>query len=309
MNITKSSDIDKELLAKRKAFTYYYTEMILNKWLSKFNLIGLNYKQARFLLMKLWSKGSVGFCRPTTYKEMPSDLQEMLGDESLLIVDYAVADRYDIYNYPTKAMAINNRGVSFIPTTPLVIDKEIVIIYAQEHHHAIYDSIKSKIDKIVDLEMILYACNKIQKSNWAIGIDIEDRVASKGILKDLYSDNPYIVATFEQLKEVKSLVSSAPFVSDKFENMIQKNLDEIYTFLGFNNVGVLEKKEHLLDNEIEANNNVIATNNDNFLDMIEEGLERVNKVFNTTLKVELKNKEINSGMEIEEDIENDSSRN
>lgn len=295
MKITKSNNFEKELLDKRRAFKYYYTELIFNKWLGKFKFPELNYQQVNFMMKRFWDTGSVAFCKPIGSKTLEKYNVD-LGDGKLILVKYEVSDYYSIYGFPTKATPINIRGVNFIPQTPLEIDKEIVIVYAQENHHSIYESIASKINKIVDLEMILYACNKIQKGSWSIGVDKDDKTESAGILRDLMSDNPFIIAYLDKVKDVKGLVAGAPFVSDKFEQMIQKNLDEIYTFLGFNNVGVLEKKEHLLNEEINANNNVIDSNNDSFLDTIQEGLERVNNVFGVKINIELKNKVLNVGV-------------
>lgn len=308
MKLTNSTNYDVLLSKKRKEFEFYYIEMILNKWLGKFKINGLSYRQEKFFLMRLWDTGSVAFCRPTNYDLLTKyQIDEMLGEESILVVRYAPSNRYNIYNYPTHAFAINNRGVKFIPYNELEIDKDIVIVYSQANEHSIFESIKSKIDKIVDLEMILYACNKIQKSNWALGINIDDKTAANGIISQLMSDKPFVIATFEQLKEVGQIGNNAPFISDKIEMMIQSNLDSIYTYLGFNNVGVLEKKEHLLDNEINANNEVIASNNDNFIEKISQGLDRVNSVFGTNISIELTNKEINldSKDKDEEEQEND----
>ena len=293
MKIKESDNYEKILKEKRKSFEYYYTELILNKWLSKFTIKGLNYKQVRFFLMNLWSIGSVAICRPNNYKTLESEgLDELLGEYYLLVVKYAPTDYRNIYNFPTHALPINNKGVNFIPTTPLEIDKEIVIIYAQANHHSIYESIKSKIDKIVDLEMILYACNKIQKSSWTLGIDLDDKMAERGILNQLMSDKPFVIATLEQLKDVKGFANNSVFVSDKFEQMIQANLNEIYTYLGFDNIGVLEKKEHLLNSEVDANNDVLQVNNDSFIEQIGGDLKRASEVFNKELSIELKNKVI-----------------
>ena len=83
MKIKESDNYEKILKEKRKSFEYYYTELILNKWLSKFTIKGLNYKQVRFFLMNLWSIGSVAICRPNNYKTLESEgLDELLGEHN-----------------------------------------------------------------------------------------------------------------------------------------------------------------------------------------------------------------------------------
>ena len=94
--------------------------------------------------------------------------------------------------------------------------------------------------------------------------------------------NKYILTTdiyLNDVDKVKGITSGAPYVVDKFEQDRQKIENDILTMLGVNNVGIGEKKEHLIVDEVNANNEDIEQQSISFRTEIEDFFDRVYKVF------------------------------
>lgn len=86
---------------------------------------------------------------------------------------------------------------------------------------------------------------------------------------------------------------------DKLEEYEKAQENKILTYLGINNVDN-EKKEHLIVDEVNANNQFIQANGDNFVDNIQEFFDRMNDTFGFELSIELKNKPVEIQQESEE---------
>jgi len=67
-------------------------------------------------------------------------------------------------------------------------------------------------------------------------------------------------------------------------------MNEFFTFLGINNVNS-DKRERLITNEVDANNEQIEFSAKIMLDSRKKACEKINKMFNLNIDVEL-NKEL-----------------
>ena len=77
--------------------------------------------------------------------------------------------------------------------------------------------------------------------------------------------------------------------------------------LGVNNIGTSQKKEHLIVDEVNANNEDIEQQNQSFQSEIEEGFDRANKVLKYKVDV-IDNNIVEDNMEEtpKEDVQDDS---
>ena len=87
-----------------------------------------------------------------------------------------------------------------------------------------------------------------------------------------------MVVPLEEVDRAKSLTSGAPYILDKLEQDRQKIENDILTMLGVNNVGIGEKKEHLIVDEVNANNEDVEQQSYSFKSEIEDFFDRVDKV-------------------------------
>lgn len=269
----------------RQDFKFYYDNKFFNKWMNKFKFSeNLSYQEIHYIMKKFWSNGTIACSRrlnPIEDERLPK----------LVFTPWVMAQTYNCYDFPNYATCINTRGVTYINTNELEVDKDIVLGWCQANHKGIYAMIEPKVNQLVDLEMVIRICTKNQKSPWIIAMSPEDRKAVDQLISDMESDEPILVTMLQDLKNAKALNSTAPFILDKLEMQRQKIEDDIDTQIGESNVGVAQKKEHLTDDEVQSNNVVIQNNDEDFLYYVEDFFKRIKECFGIEYVVELKREE------------------
>lgn len=287
----------------RDLFTFFYNQKFFNKWMNKFDFDKLNYQQINYIMKKMWGEGTIACSRPIG---IPNNLGIDLGEDAVIFTPYAPQNVFNIYDYPTQAMPINTRGVKFISSKALDIDKDIVIGYCQKNHKSVYSSIECKLKELVDLEMTIRMNIKTQKIPFVAVTTPENKEAMEDLMEGIENDEPIIFTTLEESEKAKALVSGVPYTIDKLEQMRQKVEDDINTILGCSNVGIAEKKEHLIVDEVQANDQAIEESSDEFLEMMREFFDRIDKVFGYKVNVSLKHPQMmeeDAQMEYNEDRE------
>lgn len=273
----------------RKKILFFYMEKFFNKWMSKYDFPELNYQQKHYIMKKFWSEGSIACsliksADPVLAGLMDDDVIDMQ-ENKIIFTPWAFANRYNIYDFPTHIRLINVRGVKFITNKDLELDKEAVIIYAQKNHKSVFSSIEAKINQIVDLEMKKRVALKAQAQPWMFGFSSEDFDQAKVLQEQMENDEPYMFVPLQEVDKTKSLTSGAPYIVDKIQADIDGRVNEVLTILGVNNIGIGEKKEHLVVDEINANNEDIEQQSHSFTSEIEDGFIRVDKVLNFKVHV------------------------
>ena len=279
---TSSKDI-------RNKIRFYYNEKFFNKWMSKYEFPELNYQQKHYIMKKWWAVGSVACSKITS---VGGSLEELImagaidmKENVIIFTPWAFAERYNIYDFPTHISLINTRAVSFITQNILELDKEAVILYAQKNHKSIYSSIEAKIDEIIDLEMKKRTALKAQSQAWLFAFSNEDFDQAKVLQEQLENDEPYLFVPFEEVDKVKGISSGVQYIVDKIQNQIDGRVNEVLTMLGVNNIGIGEKKEHLIVDEVNANNEDIEQQSISYTSEIEDGFDRVFKVLGFKVNV------------------------
>ena len=79
--------------------------------------------------------------------------------------------------------------------------------------------------------------------------------------------------------------------------------NELKEYLGINNLGINEKKEHLVTSEVEVNNESIESHGECFLDCLKEFCERITNILGYPVSVELNKPD---SLEYNEDEDNNS---
>lgn len=273
----------------RNKIKFFYMEKFFNKWMSKYDYPELNYQQKHYLMKKFWSEGSVAV---SLIKSADSVLAGLIEDKvidfkenDIIFTPWTFADRYNIYDFPTHIRLTNTRGVKFITAKALELDKDAVIIYAQKNHKSVFSSIEAKVNELIDIEMKKRLARKSQAQPWLFGFSDEDFEQAKVLQEQMEADEPYMFVPFNEVDKVKSITSGAPYIVDKLEQDRQKCEDDILTMLGCNNIGVGEKKEHLVVDEVNANNEDIEQQSYSFESEIEDGFDRVYKVLGKKVHV------------------------
>ena len=189
----------------------------------------------------------------------------------------------DYLDFPKTLHLVKNRPYSFIPVKELKVDEDVVIGWAQRNHRPIREYVINCVDRLVDIDMIIQKNLKAQKTPWLIATSAVNEQKINEFYNALNSDEDALFFTFEEGEKPAALVSGAPYIIDKLEAQKQVIINELLTFLGLNNIGIQEKKEHLINSEVESNNEVVAQAEDNFRVSIEEFLDNINECFGTSL--------------------------
>ena len=273
---------NKNSVLVRKNLETYYINKYYNLFMNNFKFGDeLDYQQKDFILRQFWSNGTIA-CFKLKGTEGSSAHPQGL----LVFCPYA-PNGWNIYDFPTSVNLINTKGVKFIPTTAQELDKDVVIGWAQRNKKSVYQFVKTKIDLILDVEMVIRCNLQTHKMPWLFTSTPEMEKKMKVIAENLRSDDPELFVSGDEAEMMKALVSGAPFILDKLYNYKSALENEIREYLGLDSLGINEKKEHLITSEVEVNDDIVESSENCFLDCIKEFFERIQKVFGIEIPVEM----------------------
>lgn len=285
--LTISKDQKKTTDHIRRQFRFFYIEHFFNKWMGKYRFNPLNEQQYHFIMKQFWALGTIAASRIGTKTQL-EDVKEYLDfqENELIFTPWTTGGTFNIYDYPINVRLINRRGVKFITNQELKVNEEVVIGFAQKNHKPVFSAIEAKLNELIDIEMKIRAARKGQTQGWLFGFDNEDIEQVKALKEAMDNDEPYMFGLFKNLNAVKGLASGAPFIVDKLEAERIQIYNEILTILGINNLGVPEKKEHLVTDEIKSNNQEIASCEQLYQEEINSFFEGIKKCFGKTITLE-----------------------
>ena len=270
-------------LLSRKQLKNVLFNKYFNLYMNNYEFSGdLDYQQKEYILLQMWSLGQVA-CFKLANSEGAKDHPQGLGVFCPFAPGY-----WNIYNWPTKVSLVNTRGVRFIPAGLKEVDKEVVIGYAMRNRKPVALFVESYVERIVDCLMVIRTNLRTHKMPWLIVGNPEDQAKLKTLFESLKQDEPELYMDTDDSNNIKALVSGAPYIIDKLYQYCECLENELREFLGFGNVGVGEKKEHLINAEVSANNAVIEANSNCLVDTIKEFFERCNNVFGFNYGIEIK---------------------
>ena len=260
-------------------FYWYYQNKFYNYFMSNYEFEGLDYQQSNFLLRKFWKLGNIAAFR--------------IKNTDILGLAEFTEQEFNMYDYPIRALLINERGVPFIPSQPLLVDEEVVIGYAQKNHKSVFSFIDLYCKKLANVEMAIKTNLNVQKTPWIIAnSDPQAEAQLKAIFENVENGEEKLYINAEDVSKIQTLVSGAPYLIDKLYSYKQALENEVLTFLGINNIGITEKKEHLINSEVEANNEVVDYSYDNFISAMEDFFERIKEVLGFDVKVKNKHDKV-----------------
>ena len=271
-------------LLTRDEIRNYYLLKYFNIYMNLYDFEGLDYQQKDFFLRKMWSEGKLAFF---TLKENGESITtEKYPAGSLVITPYA-ATRLNIYDFPVEVTLIRLKDASFIPLKPQRVDEDVVIGFAQRNKRPVVDMVLPIIEKICNAEMTLRTALKSQKMPWVVGYSPETELQRKVIADNLEADEPTLFMEIENVNNFKALVSGAPYICDKLYQLIESYENQLREFFGVNNLGINEKKEHLIGDEINVNNEQVQRSGECLFDSMNEIWDRVRDVLGYEVKMTL----------------------
>ena len=124
---------------------------------------------------------------------------------------------------------------------------------------------------------------KAQKTPVMVITSEKQRLTMENLYNQYDGNQPFIFGNKEQLSgdELRAINTYAPYVADKVTDYKKEIWNEALTFLGINNI-MLEKKERLVSDEANSNNELINLNLQSRLAPRQEAAREFNEKFGLT---------------------------
>ena len=223
---------------------------------------------------KLLRQGSIAFFEDDVIKEEDPE-------NALYALPYEVIGKRDLYGKPVKIKCRGQNGY----TSKVLNRDQFVIMYDNTSLMPILFTIKqlamriARCDRTIDININQQKTPRILKStnNNMLSIkQFNDRVES-------YED---AIITYQDLalEDLEVILSPAPFVSDKVQEIKEKLWKEFYNLVGVSNVDI-EKKERLISDEVinSMGGNMIGRYS-RFIPR-QQAIDEVNQKFNKNISV------------------------
>lgn len=274
-------------LAARQQIVYIYRERYFNLWLGSWKWEGLDKYQRLYIMRKLWSDGKIAAFdiidgqRPFLGGLAPKDQ----GDNSLLGFAPFALNTYNMYGFPATLTLINERATPYIPNRQMINGKDVVIGYALSSRQPIAAIAEIYIQKIVEVEMTIRTNLFAHKIPFVLETDNEGDIRGQDMIDRIFNDDlAFLVRPSQNMPKPAS--SGQQYIIDKLYNYKVALENELNTFLGIDNSGAIEKKERLIQDELNSQDALINDFSDSIGNNLREFCEEIEKVLGYHISVE-----------------------
>jgi len=295
----KYSEIKREGTDEKLDARRFYETKFYGIFLNAFEFPELDQEQQHYLLKRFWKDGCVNAfiledSKPTKTMDnlignkSASSITMNENENGLIVFTPFSAIQWNIYDFPTIVNATNTRGARFIPTKPMIVNKDCVVGYAHTSHCSIRSLVRFYIDKICDVENTISTNLFVHKLPRLVVVSPEDRNRVEELISKIEAGEHKLFLDAEDYTAIKQVLESGgTYIIDKLYQYKQSLENELLTLLGIDNVG-LDKRERLVVDEANANNDIINDNNDCFLDTLKAFCKQVSEILGYPLSVKAK---------------------
>lgn len=124
---------------------------------------------------------------------------------------------------------------------------------------------------------------KAQKTPVLLLVDEKQRFTMEQLYNQYDGNRPFIFGDKNNMsaESLRSIKTDAPFIADKLQDYKKEIWNEALTFLGINNI-MIDKKERLITDEANSNNELINLNLQSYLAPRQEACKQFNEKFGFT---------------------------
>lgn len=282
----------------RKSVFNIYMWKYYNLFMGAYKFTNLTENQAYFILKRFWSMGKIAcfVVGGTKATQTDIEIEQVKKSKGIASVnDYpngmvAFTDfaplRYDIYDWPIAVNLICTRGAKFIPTEPQNVNESVVIGYCQKNHLPVRTIVEYYVSKITDIEMTIQQQLKSHKAPFIVATSPENEEKMKKLFNNLEQDDDALFMGGVDVDAIKVFAGNTSYIIDKLYQQKQAYENELLTYLGIDNLGTMQKKEHLQLDEANSNNELINDFGDCFLESMKDFFNRVDEVLGYKIEVE-----------------------
>lgn len=287
-NFTMSYKSTAKLINDRILTDYFIRLMLISRSLFKWENLP-NGLDEKWIERYLFSEGACLFYKDERFGFMVAKMGETGAlnyyDEPTTVKPYATN-----YIYEGKQLENNVNCVIIRNNDEMLPTAPTIQIYA-------YDLTNLKRTQDVNI------CSL--KMPTVIRCSDKQRLSLKQAINQRNDNEPVIWADKNlDINNAEVLDLKAPIVFDKLQ--IQKHAvwNECMTFLGINNAN-MDKRERLVDDEVQANNEQVKASEDVMLKAREEACKRINKMFGLNISVRRRRLSEMPSIRLEDDINYD----
>lgn len=207
----------------------------------------------------------------------------------------------NIYNEPTQIQI-----TSPLISKTLSVDKG-VLIYNNYTKTGLIPIIMNYVDRLTEIETTINTNIYLQKTPYILVADKKTEKSVREVASQITSNEPIIIVKANLTENLQNLALNTNFVADKLYELKQNIENEFLTFIGLNNNSESNKKERMLVDEVNVNNDYINRNVDILYNAREIACKKINEKFGVNWKVIRQNnmseslhKEVDNGGEVVE---------
>lgn len=254
---------------------YYYRLMLIARSLFKWNNLPNNIDE-KWIEKYLFTEGACLFFK---HPEL-----------GFMVTKFADQGKLNYYDEPTTVRAYATDFIS------IERDNNVnsIIIRNNDDMIPTFPTIQIYSAKLTDIERTIDTNLASQKMPFVITCSDKQRLSFKQAIKSRDENIPVIYGDKNlDINDIKVLKTDAPIIFDKLQVQKMNVWNECLTFLGINNANT-NKRERLITNEVDANDQMIQANEDVMLKSRQKACELINKMFGLNISVERR-----SGIKIE----------
>lgn len=230
------------------------------------------YGASRFMELNLFEYGKSCFYKDDT--------------KGYMVLRANPNDKYNIYMLPEKIMAWSlgyNKTVNFDDLV-YVMNNDLQLPTSQTINLIAYRLYET--ERTIDTNLIA------QKTPILIEGDTKTILTLKNVYMQYSGNTPFIFGNkqFDISNKLNVLKTDAPYLIDKLELHKHELWEEALTYLGINNANT-DKKERLITDEVNSNNDLINFYLNCFYKTRKEACDMINEKYGLDIKIEL-NKEV-----------------
>ena len=259
----------------RKNYDFYF-KWLLNKTASCFYIKNLPDTMDEFYIKStLLVDGDIGIT------DFNDKLYAVNGAPSGQPDEYYVPTQYTVAN-PILGSKIFTRGVDGVVVYNTALDK-----YVSGGLFGLIDQTATLLaDNVISIN-----CNQINSRVAAIFTADSDAqaIAGEAILKKMYTGAPYQVVRSDIIEKIGVNPIATSAISQNITELVELNNYIIANY--FQSIGIksndIRKKAHILEDEINSQNNYLQISILEILTSWQKGFDEVNKIYNEDIQVEL----------------------
>lgn len=264
-----SSNFEDAMLLNSRSYMDYL-ERMKKIAISMFEWVNLpSTMDARYLELCLYYKGQAA----------------LLYDEDYGFINTQAADSgyINIYGLPTKincySFSYNKMRELYIAGTNLPPEEECILVMNNYQRIPTASTIELFAYRLAEAQRTADINIAAQKTPILMLTDKNQELTLRNLYAQYDGNSPVIFGDRNVLqdKPIDTLKTDAPYIADKLREYMEGIWDDFLTFVGINNL--YEKKERLITNEADSNNELINMNMQSYLTPRKQACKEFNDKF------------------------------